>query len=149
MTDDQLKVLAELRFESTLTQEDVWNSAQPHVRGLHVDAQRVITRGLEDAQHSSGRSPIGVVLNGRSGAGKTHLLGWVRQRLRSEGGYFFLSNLGDSDGFWPNMVEALLQGLMQDGDDTSSQLGTFLRRLTAASGLEASSARAVLGAVRL
>jgi hypothetical protein len=149
MTDDQLKVLAELRFESTLTQEDVWNSAQPHVRGLHVDAQRVITRGLEDAQHSSGRSPIGVVLNGRSGAGKTHLLGWVRQRLRSEGGYFFLSNLGDSDGFWPNMVEALLQGLMQDGDDTSSQLGTFLRRLTAASGLEASSARAVLGAVPL
>ena len=149
MTDDQLKVLAELRFESTLTQEDVWNSAQPHVRGLHVDAQRVITRGLEDAQHSSGRSPIGVVLNGRSGAGKTHLLGWVRQRLRSEGGYFFLSNLGDSDGFWPNMVEALLQGFAQDGDDTSSQLGTFLRRLTSATGLEASSARAVLGGAPL
>jgi hypothetical protein len=149
MTDDQLKVLAELRFESTLTQEDVWNSTQPHVRGLHVDAQRVITRGLEDAQHSSGRSPIGVVLNGRSGAGKTHLLGWVRQRLRSEGGYFFLSNLGDSDGFWPNVVEALLQGLGQDGDDTSSQLGTFLRRLSSAAAVGASSAKAVLGGAPL
>ncbi|HEV7976486.1 helicase HerA domain-containing protein [Amycolatopsis sp.] len=145
MSDDELKVLAELHFATTLTQDDVWKPAQVHVPGLHVEAQRLISRGMQDALHSKGPSPTGVVLNGRSGAGKTHLLGWVRQRLRSEGGYFFLSNLGDSGGFWPNVVEALLQGLREDGEHEADQLGTFLRRLSSAARMPAAAVEALAG----
>ncbi|MEC3974098.1 helicase HerA domain-containing protein [Amycolatopsis sp. H20-H5] len=149
MTEQQREALAELRLDTTLTQENVWNSTQAHVAGLHLEAQRVLTRSLKDARDSTGSSPTGVVLNGRSGAGKTHLLGWFRQQVRREGGYFFLSNLNDSAGFWPKMVETLQSGLAQDGEDGLSQLDTFLRRLATATGLSPALTDAVTGVVRL
>lgn len=38
-----------------------------------------------------GRTPIGLVLEGDRGVGKTHMLRWVRHEVKSRGGYFFLA----------------------------------------------------------
>ncbi|SMD06159.1 ATP-binding protein [Kibdelosporangium aridum] len=142
---DEHKALAQLRFEAPLTEEDVWHSGQAHVRGLHRAAQQMVMDRVRDASRSNGPSPIGVVLSGRAGAGKTHILGWVRQQMAREGGYFFLSNLGDGSGFWANASEALLQGLGRDGEDGLSQLSTFLRRLCTAAGVLPSLTDAIIG----
>ncbi|WP_199438809.1 ATP-binding protein [Umezawaea beigongshangensis] len=147
MIEEQRRALSELHLESALTKEHVWNAPPVHVSELHAEAQRMISKGLTEARNSSGPSPIGVVLNGRSGAGKTHVLGWVRQRMQREGGYFFLTNLGDSGRFWPNVAEALRKGLDQDGEDGESQLVTFLRRLSSAAGLPTALEAAVAGDV--
>jgi hypothetical protein len=145
MIEEQRTALSELHLESALTKEHVWNASPVHVSELHAEAQRMISKGLIEARSSRGPSPIGVVLNGRSGAGKTHMLGWVRQRMQREGGYFFLTNLGDSGQFWPNVAEAMRKGLDQDGEDGQSQLVTFLRRLSTAAGLPTALAAAVVG----
>ncbi|MCE7001774.1 ATP-binding protein [Kibdelosporangium philippinense] len=142
---DQHKALAQLQFEAALTEDDVWHSAQAHVRGLHRAAQQMVMDRVLEASRSTGPSPIGVVLSGRAGAGKTHMLGWVRRQVAHEGGYFFLSNLGDGSGFWANASEAILQGLGHDGEDGLTQLATFLRRLCVAARVLPSLTDAIIG----
>ncbi|WP_245787293.1 ATP-binding protein [Amycolatopsis saalfeldensis] len=149
MDPEQRDALKELHFETTLTQEDVWTDPPVHVGSLNADAQAMILKGVRDARDGNGRSPIGVVLQGRKGAGKTHLLGWIRQQLRTSGGYFFLSNLGSSDDFWSTIVDALQQGLNQDGEEGQSQLGTFLNRLVTRAGLPPQLIAPLLGEERL
>jgi hypothetical protein len=149
MTEQQRDALAKLHFESALTPESVWNSAQVHVPGLHPDAEQLISSALADARESTGSSPIGVVVNGPKGSGKTHMLGWVRQRLLADGGYFFLSNLGSSEDFWDNMVDALVQGLTQKGADGLNQLDTFLRDLSGQLSATPAVTDAVLGKAKL
>ncbi|WP_329063268.1 helicase HerA domain-containing protein [Amycolatopsis sp. NBC_01480] len=142
------EALEALRADSALTQEHVWTTQPVHVRSLNAEAQGMLAKGLRAAADSQGPSPIGVVLNGRQGAGKTHLLGWFRQQLRAEG-YFFLSNLGDVSGFWADIADAILHGLMEDGRNGQNQLGVFLQRICALAKVPPPLAAAVRGETEL
>ncbi|MDT8915067.1 ATP-binding protein [Amycolatopsis sp. PS_44_ISF1] len=142
------EALEALRADSALTQEHVWTAQPVHVSSLNTAAQVMLGKGLRAAADSTGPSPIGVVLNGRHGAGKTHLLGWFRQQLRAEG-YFFLSNLGDVSGFWADIADAVLHGLMEDGRAGQNQLGVFLERICALAKVPPPVAAAVRGEIEL
>ena len=105
MTEQQRKALATLRFISAESPDDVWETSPAHVDGLHERAEERIRAGIADAKRSTGTSPLGLVLQGRKGVGKTHLLGSVRRMVQREGGYFFLVELTTGQEFW-NDVEA-------------------------------------------
>ena len=65
-----------LRFNSAETPDDVWRtSAVRTSTGLHDRAEHRIRAGIADAKNSHGPSPIGLVLQGQKGVGKTHMLG--------------------------------------------------------------------------
>lgn len=145
MNEDEHKALAELTLDFTLAEEHVWNASQAHVADLHAKAQRMISRSLREASRSKAASPTGLVLTGRNGAGKTHMLSRVRQRMRTEGGYFFLTNLGGSGDFWSKVADALLDGFTQDGEAGRNQLGTFLNRLAGAAGVLPSLTQSIVG----
>src|SRR5262249_22714907 len=101
--------------------------------------------GISDAKASKDSSPIGIALQGQKGAGKTHLLGWVREKVQCEGGYFFLVSLLDGNAFWESTVLSVLDGLSRSVDGQATQLTMFLNRISSLIGLSEISCREIAG----
>src|SRR2546423_5928759 len=113
MTEQQQRqALAAVRFNSVETPGHVWSTSPSHVDGLHDRLEREIEAAILDAKTSDGPSPIGLVLIGQKGVGKTHTLGWVRRKVQLEGGYFFLIELGAGKTFWEDSVEGVRSALL-------------------------------------
>ncbi|WP_218009212.1 ATP-binding protein [Herbidospora cretacea] len=113
---------------------------------MHPQATRALTAGLEAAARSVGTSsPIGVVLEGTSGSGKTHLMSWLREQAIQRDGYFFLMSVLDARNFWDSTLVSIQDGLARVGTDEESQLKRFLRNLTAQLALPRRTQQAVIG----
>ncbi|KDN17388.1 ATP-binding protein [Amycolatopsis rifamycinica] len=126
---DRLQALATLSFDWADTPDHVWRDSPYHVDGLHADALAAIDTGIRDASITDGPSPIGLVLQGLKGVGKTHLLGLVRRQVHRARGYFFLDDVTAAEAFWENTAEALRRGLARTDDSGESQLRRFLLRV--------------------
>jgi hypothetical protein len=142
---DQLAALATLRFDWADTPDHVWRDSPYHVDGLHTDVTAAIDVGIRDAAASDGPSPIGLVMQGQKGVGKTHLLGLVRRHVHLAGGYFFLDDLTAGDAFWENTAEALQRGLSRPDAAGELQLTSFLRRVCDQGGVEPQTAAKIVG----
>src|SRR5687768_13659431 len=105
-----------IRFEWAFHPDDVWNRSPFHVDGLHVEVAQNVLAGVATARRSDGPSPIGVAIQGQRGAGKTHMLGWIREQVQAGGGYFFLVSLLDSSTFWESAMLSILDGLLRESD---------------------------------
>lgn len=146
MSEGQLReALAALRFNWSETPDHVWSTSPYHVDGLHEDVEQAVRYGIQDANWSEGPSPIGLVLRGQKGSGKTHLLGWVRREVQRQEGYFFLVALTRGDAFWNDVAAAVRTGLLRSDDAGESQLMLFLRRLCVRIGAPEAMTEAVLG----
>lgn len=133
---------------SAHTRDDVWISHNDiHVDGLHARAWRAIERSVADAQESTGPSPLGVVLQGPAGSGKTHLLGRVREYVQSRGGYFVMLDLLDPSDFWRTLLSSLLDSLNRQIDPPvdKTQLHEVMRRLADLAGTTRGARRAISG----
>lgn len=137
--------LAALRLSWVQGPDDVWRPSLFHVEGLHRQTMRMLRDGLAEAAASRDTSPIGVVVQGQKGAGKTHLLGWLREEVQGQEGYFFLVGLLDARNFWESTVVSLLEGLARETVDGWSQLQVFLWRLAVQVGAEQTLQHALLG----
>ncbi|NBE95822.1 ATP-binding protein [Nonomuraea sp. KC401] len=93
------------------TSEHAWNPPPFHVDGMHPRAERLVLDGIEEASLASRTSPLGVVIQGEGGAGKTHLLGWVRGRIAQAGGYFFMVDFSAGENFWRRTTGAMVEDL--------------------------------------
>ncbi|MFC7614476.1 hypothetical protein ACFQV2_14050 [Actinokineospora soli] len=144
MTEDQRKALAKLRFNSAETPDDVWQTPASHVDGMHAKAEVRIRAGIADAKASTGPSPVGLVLQGRRGVGKTHLLGSVRRMVQQEGGYFFLIELTAGKVFWDDVADAMRSELRRTDDHGELQVTALLRQLCAVAGVPEDVTAAVL-----
>ncbi|MEU7914115.1 helicase HerA domain-containing protein [Microbispora bryophytorum] len=129
MTSDELDALRALRFNYTRVADDVWRPLPFHVEGIHRDAAQIILDGLLEAEESVAASPIGVAIQGQRGTGKTHLLGWVRQKVHEEDAYFFLVSLLDAKDFWESVLLSMLDSLSRPMAGDGSQLKELLWRL--------------------
>jgi Helicase HerA, central domain len=144
MMVEQLAALATLRFDWADTPDHVWRDSPYHVDGLHADATAAIDVAIRDAAASDGPSPIGLVLQGQKGVGKTHLLGMVRRQTHLAGGYFFLDDLTAGDAFWENTAEALHRGLGWPDRSGEPQVTSFLRRVCEGGDVDTATTEAVL-----
>ncbi|MDL5159271.1 ATP-binding protein [Actinomycetospora termitidis] len=133
MSDDELTVLEEVQFQFNwaITPEDVWSPVEHHVEGLHEQAARMLQRAVPRTA-SSNSNPVGIVLQGEKGVGKTHMLRWLRHRTQDQGGYFFLLRLTEGDDFWRNAVHGVLDGFHAGQTD---QLTPLLRGLAKLAGM--------------
>lgn len=149
MNDEQRAALAALRFNWAPVPDDVWRPLPFHVDGLHAGVIQAIRVGLDEAAVSADSSPIGLVLQGQRGSGKTHLLGWLRQQVQAAGGYFFLVSLLNAKGFWDSVLASMLDGLARPVPGSEPQLRLLLRRLSARVGAPRSARRAFMGEIGL
>ncbi|SEG89075.1 protein of unknown function DUF87 [Nonomuraea solani] len=120
------------------TAEHAWNPPPFHVDGMHPRAEQLILDGIDEASVASRTSPLGVVIQGEGGAGKTHLLGWVRSKIAQAGGYFFLVDFSAGDDFWHRTTSAMVEDLGRSvaGPDTPSQAMVALLALATLAGAD-------------
>jgi hypothetical protein len=140
-----LAALRALTFTWTQGLEDVWAPSPYHVEGLHSEIVELVRRGIDQARASAGTNPLGIVLRGERGVGKTHLLGWVRQEVRRNGGYFFLVSVASGKTFWEEVLRAVVVGLQPRHDGDRGQMGTLLDDLADRTGLAGAVRAAVTG----
>ncbi|MER7211601.1 DUF87 domain-containing protein [Streptosporangium sp. NPDC000239] len=145
MSTPELEALRRLKGNYVEGPEDVWNPATFHVEGLNRTVERAILSGLDDVATGGATSPIGLVLRGQKGTGKTRLLGWIRERIQQDGGYFFLIQLLDAQAFWESALSAMLDGLSRNGAEGESQLKILLRRLSELTNMPRGVHREVIG----
>jgi hypothetical protein len=119
-----LTALETVRLSWAPTPDDVWQPQEAlHVDGLHEAVMGELRRAVADAEAvTDGGSPLGVVVQGPAGSGKTHLLGQVREHVQRSGGYFFLIRLLDGTDFWRSVVVGMLEDLARPTPDQASQL---------------------------
>ncbi len=133
---DQRRALTELRrLDWAPTLEDVWTSLDIHLDDLNGAAGTAVLRAFEEAERSRGASPLGLVIRGQHGSGKTHLLRWAREKVQRRHGYFFLMGVADGRSFWPNIVHTFLRGLRRSGSYRHSQLAVLLEGLSERAGI--------------
>jgi hypothetical protein len=145
MSDTDLKALTGLRISLAPTRDDVWHRSEFHVETLHRQVAEAILEAINDARDSPDASPIGVVVQGQRGSGKTHLLGWVREQVQRQDGYFFLVSLLDGTRFWHSVAHSILTGLTRRVDGHETQLRVFLRRVTLMTGVPFGARQAIIG----
>ncbi|MBF8185187.1 DUF87 domain-containing protein [Nonomuraea sp. K274] len=145
MTGADVQDLAALTFNYTESADDVWRPSAYHVEGLHGPATNIVLDGLAEAASRPDASPVGVVVQGQRGTGKTHLLGWVRETAQRQGGYFVLAGLLDAKGFWESMVVSILDSLSRPCEDGQVQLARLLDRLASQVGVTRMVRRAIIG----
>ena len=121
------QALASLRLNWVMRSHGVWESVEGYVPQLHQGVTDEVARGIREARE---RDPLGMVLEGEAGTGKTHLLGWVRERVQRDGGYFFLVALAHGETFWESVLEAMLDGFWRPySEGGATQLQVLLTRL--------------------
>src|SRR5580693_2527923 len=146
MSNEELTALAGLTFNWTRALDDVWTDQRYHVDGLHAVAADLIGSGIR-AVTADGARPLGIVIQGQRGVGKTHLLGWTREQVQREGGFFFL--VGDlfTKAFWEQVLGSMVEQLLPLPDGSRNQLATLLTRLADLVGLDGTFRAQVTGEV--
>ncbi len=149
MTSAELDALRALRFNYTRVADDVWRPLPFHVEGIHRETAQVILDGLLEAEESVAASPIGVAIQGQRGTGKTHLLGWVREKVHEEDAYFFLVSLLDAKDFWESVLLSMLDSLSRPMAGDGSQLRELLWRLCVLAEVPRAARGAIIGDIPL
>ncbi len=126
MSENELRALRDIQFEWAPTQEDVWFPPESHVEGLHGSAIQTVLEAMQRAERSSGTNPLGVVIEGQPGSGKTHLLSWIREQVQGLGGFFFLLGMPQEGDFAPIVVQAFLEGFGRPATNHRDQLTMLL-----------------------
>lgn len=140
------EALSALRLTWAPTADDLWHSQGAlHVRGLHDRAMSDVMAAFGDAERETDSSPLGVVVRGPAGSGKTHLLGQVREQIQTGGGYFFLVELLDAAGFWQSTRAGILESLGRPGSERETQLKDLLWELSSVAHISRANRRAVIG----
>ncbi|GAB3134396.1 hypothetical protein GCM10027161_12390 [Microbispora hainanensis] len=149
MTGKELDALAALRFNYANVPDDVWRPSPFHVGTLHRQAAQTVLDGFIEAEESADASPIGIVIEGQRGSGKTHLLGWVRQKVHEEDGYFFLVSLLDARSLWESVLLSMLDSLSRPIPGSGTQLTELLWRLCLLAEIPEEARRSLTGEVPL
>src|ERR1700761_1267334 len=126
-TTEELAALAALTFNWTRTLNDVWIPARFHVDGLHAEAAADIARAIAEADTGEA-NPLGLVIQGERGVGKTHLLGWTREQAERVGGYFFLVGDLSAKAFWEELLGCVVEQVLPLPNGSREQLAPLRGR---------------------
>lgn len=142
----QRDALASLRLTWAPTVDDLWKpQAATHVSGLNEHAVDDVMDAFTDALRDESSSPLGVVIRGPAGSGKTHLLGQVRERVQADGGFFFVIELLDAASFWQSVRNGILESFGRPGAHRETQLKDLLWELSSLAHVSRADRRAIVG----
>jgi hypothetical protein len=128
--DDERLALSRVQLNLAVKPDDVWSPMGHHVGELHQGAAREVLDRFAEAER--GGDPIGIVLEGEAGVGKTHMLRWLRHEVKGRGGYFFLLKFLEGGEFWHSALHGFVSGFFPGQDD---QLTPLLHALCTKAGI--------------
>jgi hypothetical protein len=129
------QALRAVDFNWTHALHDIWSDPLFHVEDLHKSTVDWIMDEFLLRTVRLDSNPIGQVISGRAGVGKTHLIGTLRRRVWQERGWFVLLDIIGISDFWATaalgFVESLSRrmpgGLTQHKAVISGVLGALSR----------------------
>src|SRR5947209_925696 len=131
---NELDVMRAIDFDWTMSLSGVWNDAAWDVPDLHAHVRAEFGAKLKSMRNQPQvGSPLGWVIVGPGGAGKTHLLGaFRREAMRLQAG-FVLVDMTDVRDFWETVLQGYLDSLQQlyEGGRFQHQslLGNLIQRV--------------------
>src|SRR5699024_4358465 len=75
------------------------------------------------------QNPLGKVITGPAGAGKTHFLGAIRQELVALPAWFVLVDMSDVKDFWETVLSGYVHSLQQVASGNRPQFSYLLEHL--------------------
>ena len=130
----ELEVLRHVDFDWVVRLDDVWSDTVIDVPGLQTDVRNAFGKKLDQLLTSNDtRCPLGSVMLGTGGAGKTHLLNAFRRTAVARNSAFVLVDMTDVRDFWETVLQGYLDSLQMPYRDGEYQyrclLHDFLERL--------------------
>lgn len=145
MTSDKvLDALKSIDFDWTRHVKSVWHNSTFDVGDLNLKERQNVLDQLKSLEQSKQSvSPLGLVIRGLQGAGKTHLLSVIRKQTIDNGMFFVLVDMTDIRGFWETVLEGYISSIQEDqGNGTPQfQLKRLVKYLVALTGHNVSPAR--------
>ena len=131
---NELELLRAADFDWTVRLNDVWGPPPADVPELHADYRASFVETLEKMErHEGSGSPLGWVLVGPGGSGKTHLMGAFRREAARRGHPFVMVDLTDVKDFWASVLQGYVHSLQKQIEDDVPQhrwvLGNIIRKL--------------------
>ncbi|TPG33690.1 helicase HerA domain-containing protein [Mycolicibacterium hodleri] len=146
MDPREREALSSLRLSWAPTADDLWHSQGAlHVPGFNDKALDDVMSAFADAGHERQSSPLGVVVQGPAGSGKTHLLGQVRERVQAADGFFFVVELLDATSFWESARSSILRSLNRPAAGRETQLKELLYQLCSVAHVSRVDRKAIIG----
>ena len=125
-----LTTLRATDFDYAQHLENVWKDSPYHIEELNQEIADELLADLDQhAREKGGPSPLGWVIAGQAGTGKTHLLGVLRRKVWASGGWFILFDLLDVKDFWLIAALSYLHSLQQRMPDGRLQSEAILTEL--------------------
>lgn len=123
-----LHALQEVDFEWAVHLRSVWTDIAYDIPAIHGGEREAILSRIEALRRSSQpRSPLGLVIRGNAGAGKTHMLSAIRRSVLSQAQIFVLVDMTDVRDFWETVNQGYLASLEQSTPKGETQLSLVLR----------------------
>lgn len=124
--NEALRAFRTVDFNWTHALENIWSDSPFQVNELH---KRLIDNLVEDFLRettSLNSNPVGRVVLGEAGAGKTHLIGTLRRRVWEAHGWFILIDIIGITDFWATAALGFLNSLQQSMAGSLTQYDAIL-----------------------
>jgi len=128
--------LASLRFDAVPTEQTLWGGQLKHVPELNQTVYDRVREEIWALNKPTVDSPVGMVVHGEYGSGKSHLVWWARKFIAGIGGYYFnIQPDGSAQTLWSRVVDSILRDLHeplsmhQMPPDPTTQLSLVVERL--------------------
>ncbi len=108
------KALRAVDFNWLMRLESVWEETGPHVPDLNRPVREEILAVLDEMEENpDAATPLGRILVGGAGAGKTHMLASLQREIRTRDSGFILIDMTDVKDFWETALLGYLSSLQQ------------------------------------
>ncbi len=127
---NELEVIRSVNFDWAMRLSDVWNDPAWDIPELHSSIRMEFGRKLGVMrEHAAVGSPLGWVIVGGGGTGKTHLLGSFRREATRRKCAFVLVDMTDVRTFWESVLQGFIDSLQQSFGSEAFQYEWVLRNI--------------------
>jgi hypothetical protein len=131
---NDLQLFRSVDFNWTKDLQSIWSDPAVHVEDLHKEVINQIVDDFLLYTKNANDNPIGQVIKGKAGIGKTHLVGNLRRRVWEANGWFVLLDIIGITDFWATtglgFVESLRQRMPSGRTQYEEILTTVLRKVS-------------------
>ena len=130
VTEAALEAFRAVNFDYTRQLKSVWNDPLYHVSTINrAAADDIMDYFLSRTRGETGEEPLGKILVGAAGFGKTHLIGELRRRVWEADGWFVLLDFIGVKDFWSSVALGFLSSLQVRTPGRPTQYDLLISRL--------------------